>query len=255
MQYVFDETYAGFLTCVFESFARKEDQVTLAPYNTRIPDIFREEKTIVTDQEKASRVITGLQKKGGRQLAREIYQVFLSEDVRAWNATFTIIRQVFKTDADILKNFGNPDVLYFSQTLKKVSRERHRMKAFIRFSKADNGLYYALIEPDFNVIPLIGDFFRQRFADQLWLIYDQKRQYGIYYNLHTIEEVRLAETTPQDTELPAAIIAPDTNDQLYAHLWQSYFKSTNIEARKNMKLHLRHVPKRYWKHLVEKQGQ
>nr|WP_312696155.1 MULTISPECIES: DUF4130 domain-containing protein [Sphingobacterium] len=26
-----------------------------------------------------------------------------------------------------------------------------------------------------------------------------------------------------------------------------------MEERKNIKLHLRHVPKRYWKYLVEKQ--
>jgi len=36
-------------------------------------------------------------------------------------------------------------------------------------------------------------------------------------------------------------------------LWQDYFKSTNIVSRKNMKLHIRHVPKRYWKYLSEKQ--
>ncbi|MGK4566274.1 DUF4130 domain-containing protein [Flavobacterium sp. 3HN19-14] len=39
---------------------------------------------------------------------------------------------------------------------------------------------------------------------------------------------------------------------LYALLWNDYFKSTNIPARKNMKLHLQHVPKRYWKYLTEK---
>lgn len=255
MQYVFDKTFAGFLTCIFESFAYKDHQVTLTTTDHKVIDIFGDERTIVTDQEKVRRVIAGLQKKSSPSLVREIYQAFLSEDVRAWNATFNVICQVFKTDAGYLKNFGNADVLYFSQTLKKVSRERHRMKAFVRFSKADNGLYYALIEPDFNVLPLITEFFQQRFADQHWLIYDLKRQYGIYYNLHSVEEVNLTELSGQDQHLPAVGIAPDANDHLYAHLWQRYFKITNIESRKNLKLHLRHVPKRYWKHLVEKNGQ
>ncbi|MGY0039832.1 DUF4130 domain-containing protein [Pedobacter sp. NJ-S-72] len=39
----------------------------------------------------------------------------------------------------------------------------------------------------------------------------------------------------------------------YAVLWKDYFKSTNIAARKNTKLHIQHVPKRYWKYLTEKQ--
>ena len=36
-------------------------------------------------------------------------------------------------------------------------------------------------------------------------------------------------------------------------MWKDYFDSTNIKERKNMKLHIRHVPKRYWKYLSEKQ--
>ena len=39
----------------------------------------------------------------------------------------------------------------------------------------------------------------------------------------------------------------------FQKLWQDYFKSTNISSRENMKLHIRHVPKRYWKYLSEKQ--
>ncbi|MGB1209996.1 MAG: DUF4130 domain-containing protein, partial [Lacinutrix venerupis] len=38
----------------------------------------------------------------------------------------------------------------------------------------------------------------------------------------------------------------------FQQLWKDYFKSTNIKSRKNMKLHIQHVPKRYWKYLSEK---
>ena len=44
----------------------------------------------------------------------------------------------------------------------------------------------------------------------------------------------------------------DDKEELYQKLWQQYFSSVNIAARKNMKLHIQHMPKRYWKHLVEK---
>ena len=45
----------------------------------------------------------------------------------------------------------------------------------------------------------------------------------------------------------------DAFEELYQKLWHSYFQSINIEARKNTKLHLQHVPRRYWKYLTEKQ--
>ena len=46
----------------------------------------------------------------------------------------------------------------------------------------------------------------------------------------------------------------DENEELYQKLWQQYFNSVNIAARKNMKLHIQHMPRRYWRHLVEKKS-
>jgi probable DNA metabolism protein len=45
----------------------------------------------------------------------------------------------------------------------------------------------------------------------------------------------------------------DEKESLYQELWKQYFDSVNIKARRNMKLHIQHVPKRYWKYLIEKQ--
>ena len=38
----------------------------------------------------------------------------------------------------------------------------------------------------------------------------------------------------------------------YQKLWIEYFDHTNIKERRNDKLHVQHVPKRYWKYLTEK---
>jgi probable DNA metabolism protein len=46
----------------------------------------------------------------------------------------------------------------------------------------------------------------------------------------------------------------DEKEELYQHLWQQYFSTLNIAARKNLKLHIQHMPKRYWRYLVEKKG-
>ena len=114
-------------------------------------------------------------------------------------------------------------------------------------------MFYCGIDPDFNVIPLIMKHFKDRYADQKWLIYDLKRHYGIFYDLENVEEVYLTEEDQQRLNgLSKELVAE--KEGMYADLWVNYFKSTNIVARKNMKLHTRHVPKRYWKYLTEKQG-
>ena len=84
------------------------------------------------------------------------------------------------------------------------------------------------------------------------MIYDIKRTYGIFYDLENAKIMNI--------ELPSGFNFSKTNSDYFSEeefefqkLWQDYFKSTNIESRKNMKLHTRHVPKRYWKYLSEKQ--
>lgn len=254
MNYIFDGTYNGFLTCVFEYFEYKDKDVQLQveDMDAAQTDMFSISKTIITDFTKAKRVQAGLQKHVGKSVAMDFFRVFLSEDPKAWAAAFDIICQIFSGKTNLLQNYGDKQVLYFAQTLKKVSRERHRMKAFIRFSKSSDGMFFAVVEPDFNVLPLIITFFKNRYTDQKWLIYDVKRKYGLLYDKQTVMEVRL---TPQEKQALTsdAVITLDEKDEHFQKLWKSYYHSTNIEARRNMKLHLQYVPKRYWKYLVEKQ--
>jgi len=254
MQYIFDGTYNGFLCCVFEYFEYKDADVQLQVEGDDAAQtaLFDSSKTIITDISKVKRVQAGLQKHLGKSIAMDFFRVFLSEDRKAWTASFNIICQIFSGKTNILQNYGDDEVLYFAQTLKKVSRERHRMKAFIRFSKSSDGLFFAIVEPDFNVLPLIATFFKNRYADQKWLIYDVKRKYGLLYDKENVVEVKLS---PEEKHALTtdAVITLDEKDEHFQNLWKRYYQSTNIEARRNMKLHLQYVPKRYWKYLVEKQ--
>ena len=150
-------------------------------------------------------------------------------------------------------NYGNDHVLAISQMAHKVHREKHRMEAFVRFQKSSDGMFFALVAPDYNVLPLIIRHFKNRYADQPWLIYDEKRRYGIHYDLVQVQEVKLDFKPNRDLSPAKTDITMDEKEQLFSMLWKAYFKSTNIVERKNMKLHLQHVPRRYWRYLTEKE--
>ena len=251
MHYIFDGSYTGYLCCVFEAFERKEFHAVPITESLMESTLFPDYRTIDTDPLKYNRVLSAMEKVVGRKNLNLFYHNFLSDSPVEWLNAFQLIIELFKQKKLDLRNFGDPSILRLHQTLKKVSRERHRMKAFIRFVKSDDGLYTAVVEPDFNVLPLIVDFFKNRYADQDWLIYDLRRNYGFHYSANEIHEVsgNINDTIPNPYELELNI---DPKELEYQHLWSTYFKSTNIEARKNLKLHLKHVPKRYWKYLVEK---
>ncbi len=133
-----------------------------------------------------------------------------------------------------------------------VRREKHRMDAFVRFKQTKEGVYFATIEPDFNVLPLNISHFKNRYADQEWIIYDLKRNYGVHYNLKDVNFIEVSFNKDSLKETKQSLFFSE-NELAFQELWKNYFKSTNIPSRKNMKLHIRHIPKRYWKYLSEKQ--
>lgn len=246
--YVFDGSLEGLLTSVFEFYERKPGRIQLVAQQHFEPVLMDEVLEITSDETKAKRVWEGLKKKIGNQWLLRFYKVYLSEDAVTFQHLFDFACYIFDHPKGAEQNFGHPSVIAVTQMERSVSRERHRMKAFIRFQETADGIFYAPIEPDFNVLPLISRFFQDRYADQRWIIYDLKRKYGLYYDLEKVEEIVL-EQTPE-MKLSSDLL--NGKEQLYGLLWSDYFKSTNIPARKNMKLHIRHVPKRYWKYLTEK---
>ncbi|NBL64117.1 DUF4130 domain-containing protein [Flavobacterium sp. NST-5] len=252
MIFIFDGSFNGLLTTIFEFFERRPKQFTIVSKALFQPLLMYDFLEVITQEEKSMRVWKGLEKRVSSMFLYQIYTAYLSEKEESFQHIFEFCVYVFNSKTEkVEQNFGHKNVIGITKIAKSVSRERHRMKAFIRFQETSDGIFYAGVEPDFNVLPLIAKFFKDRFADQQWIIYDLKRKYGLFYNLKTVEEVvfemhpDLKKHTTDENHLAV-------KEDLFSILWQDYFKSTNILARKNMKLHIRHVPKRYWKYLTEK---
>lgn len=248
MHFVFDGSLEGLLCAVFEYFDRKASSVILVDEKHYQPDAFSEAVHIHNDRNKADRVWNGLSKILDREKLKNFYWAYLSEDLKAYRALFGLATAVFKNGASYAENYGDIDILTVAQFTRSVGRERHRMEAFIRFKKSADGIFYCGIDPDFNVLPIIVKHFRDRYASMQWIIYDTRRNYGLFYDLKSVEEIQM------DWHLMhSAAEVLDEKEEVFADLWKDYFKSTNIPARKNTKLHIKHVPKRYWKYLTEKQ--
>jgi probable DNA metabolism protein len=249
---IYDGSWQGLLTTVFELYERKLSDVKIETQQHYQPAMFSTAITVYTDEAKALRVWNGLKKYLSAETALQLYASFLSEISDIGQNLCRYMQLAFQRHASPQGDYANPDVLRVTQIGRMVHREKHRMEAFIRFQLTQDGLFYAGIEPDFNVIPLLLRHFKNRYADQRWLIYDIKRQYGIYYDLNTVEEIEinLSQKLSAHTEFDSQIFHAD--EMLYQTLWKDYFKHVNITERKNTRLHVQHVPKRYWKHLTEK---
>jgi len=249
---VYDGSFPGLLSAIFEVYEYKFDDVSILPAPRAQHALFGDTHQVHTDETKAARVWKGLQQRTSPRTRPQILRTFLSEERGMEDQLLHYAKYVFSKNTIIENDFSHPAVLYLSDTARKVHREKHRMEAFVRFQLTNDQLYYAVISPDFNVLPLIREHFQQRYADQRWLIFDTRRKYGLHYDGDTTTpvEMNFEEGLAQGADIASIL---DEKESLYQQLWQSYFNSVNIAARKNMKLHIRHMPLRYWKYLPEKQ--
>ena len=247
----YDSTFEGFLTAVFEIYEFKYSNPEIIKKDDLQQNLFADAIEIITDNSKSDRVIKKLNAQLESDGVRSLIYAFLSEKPGIEDVLFNVINySVENPKLNILKDFANDNVLQIVQLTKSVGREKHRMEAFIRFEQLKDGIYFAKIDPDFDVLTLIIRHFKNRYQDQKWLIYDLRRKYGVYYDLKDIEIVSM------DLDIKSL---EDKNNQVfsetelnYQKLWWEYFDHTNIKERKNTKLHVQHVPKRYWKYLTEK---
>ena len=248
----YDKTFEGLLTAVFDAYNRKIFPDKLLEEDELEPLFVDESYTVLTQTDKASRVWKALEKKLQRTTRNMLTHVWLSELPASDELIFRYIRKTFDSKQSIEINFADDDVLQMRNLAQKVDREKCRMIEYVRFQKAADDIFFAPVSPDHNCLPLILEHFKDRFADQKWIIYDVKRNYGFYYDLKTVTEMTLDSTNLfPEGKLDEELMAKD--EKLFQELWKGYFKSMTIKERINLKLQRQHLPKRYWKYLTEKQ--
>jgi probable DNA metabolism protein len=250
-QIIYDGTYEGWLTAVFEIYDYKLNDIVFAKNEASGALLFSDKHFVITEITKANRVLDGLRKRLSHNGLKSVYYTFLSEVDQAEEIMFHFAKYALSSSENIEEDFGNPIVWNLRKADRLVMKEAHRMEALVRFKLTKDELYYAIIEPDCDVLPVIESHFKSRYADQRWLIYDAKRKYGIYYDLDNVSTVQLQFDAQSSSSKFLAEIC-DEEEEFFQNLWRQYFKSVNIESRKNTKLHLQHMPKRYWKNLIEK---
>ena len=268
--YIFDNTLDGLLTAVFDSFFLNQQPEFLLAEGEQLPLFAEEPHHVATDSEKAARVWKGLEKHLSAAGLRIIAISWLSEERALNQPLFNFICKVFRQPQgapSIENNASDADVLEVRNTCRRVLHEQLRMKQFLRFQKAKDGTYLAVVSPDHNVLPLIIDHFQDRFNDQPWLIYDAKRHYGYYYSLTpgpspkgegsddrvirvTFEDESAVPFDLTNGKLDADVLSE--NDKIFQDLWRTYFKAICIKERMNPKKQLSDMPRRYWKYMTEK---
>ncbi|XKM13059.1 TIGR03915 family putative DNA repair protein [Orbaceae bacterium ac157xtp] len=250
----YDNTFQGLLNVVFESFTLKIKPDEVVADGEIVPLFATEIHHIITDITKFERVKTAMKKKLPNIMLTRLTQVWMSEVPERSNLIFNFLYKAFNTKQNITTNYADIDVLTIKQLAKKVSHETHHLMEFVRFNAVENSgekVYFAVVEPRYNSLPLAIPFFKNRFAFQKWAIFDAKRQYGFYWDLKTVESITLDSDDELilDGKINKEFLSQE--EQQFQTMWHRYCKAITIKERINPKLQRQHMPKRFWKHMPE----
>ncbi len=251
--YLYDGTFDGFLCLIFKAFEYRSEPAFILPENRNTQLVLGDFIKVVTDPEKAKRVWHGLGNCTNQRNTRLVHVAFLSELPEVEMLLWRYLKKVFRDKSGrFYLNMLDDDVFELVQTARKVKKEVHRFHGFIRFQKTADGMYFAPFDPDHNILRLLAPHFKSRFPQQKWVIYDTRRNYGLYYDCSMVREIILEDHKINFHSGNLAKEVKDLDEDYYCSLWKHYYDAVNILERKNHRQMKNFMPKRYWKYLPEK---
>lgn len=241
--FIHEPTFEGLLSAIYNAYYSSAKPDTIYSKLVYENNLIDEVVTINSDEEKFQKVYNAIINKISKDVLNKIYYVFLSETKESSNMIYNYVRLGFKLGKDVDLHKNNDIVLYMDKMSKRVHQERHRFTGFVRFKEINN-ILYSSISPDFNILPILADHFKNRLSNENFIIHDTKRDIALVYNKENYYLTNLSEAQKN-----ILLNSPDKGE--YEDLWKQYFESVNIKERKNSRLQKRMMPSRYWNNITE----
>lgn len=237
---VYDGTFEGFLSLVYEVYYKKLKPIKI--YKT-LPNemIFEEILELKTSKDNAIKVLTAIKTKFPKELIQRILNIFMcdSKEFELYLLEYIIIG--FK-ETKQLYNINNSCIFYLNSLEKELFRNVHKLTGFVRFEELEDGTLYAKVESKFNVVYFLGKHFLKRFNNQNFIIHDLNRKLAFVkiQNDFSVQEVAFFDEPTYSS-----------NEQKFQKLWKSFFSGVTIKERINPKLQTQMVPLLYRTYMSE----
>ena len=241
--YVYDGTFEGYLTVLYDIFKSGDEPACICRANTGSAtlNLFFDEKHTAAEEKKYLLMKKAIIEKISAETFENTVHAFLSEMPDIEMHIYRYVNTGREKGSEVNKLLADDNVIPVLRAAQRVTREGHRMLGFVRFADA-GGIYYAKINPDCNVLPVIIPHFKARFGSQKWIIHDVVRNLAAFY-----DGKRCAIKPVESLELNGA-----ADDEVkYADMWKAYFQAMEIKSRHNLKLQRQLIPMKYRKNITE----
>ncbi len=152
---------------------------------------------------------------------------------------YRIAWRIAHGEKHLLARVTDPDTRRASELAKAVSRDTHKMKAFVRFREipGEQDAFIAWFEPEHWILDRVAPFFARRFAGMRWAILTP------YRSVAWDGSALAFAPGMHRSDAPA--------DDAHEDLWRTYYAHIFNPARLNPRMMRQEMPQKYWKHLPE----
>ncbi|MCI8554197.1 MAG: DNA metabolism protein [Clostridiales bacterium] len=242
MMLVYDGTFEGFLTAVFDSYGSGYAQCLIASQEQCQPRWGMDIREVSTDTEKYERVMAGVRRRMGQEGYEQVWTGFLSDDPRREDILLAYIRLGMKAGQRIHQMLTDDRVIAQTKMSGLVRREAHLLIQFARFACMSGGVYYAAITPEHHCLALLMPHFVDRFRVQPFVLHDKTHQLaGVF------DRKEWVIASAEDLTLPDC----SDDEQAWQKMWKAFYDTVAIRERYNPRCRMNHMPKKYWKNMVE----
>jgi len=249
---IYDSTFEGFLSVVDKCIKENLTPAMITTDKGFQPHLFAEVKHVKKNFTKSTS-LTNTLKNISNELFRTVFYAFLAkENLELQILAYFRLALLHKNKLNSFRS--NNDVRQVLEAKQRVGFEVQRIYGLLRFRKLKNDLYYAVIEPDNDILPLLSAHFSRRFADQNWIIHDLKRSSALIHKKGDIEIIKLTEPNRELIDIHSKkgnkYLAEE--ELAFQEHWQTFFEHIAIKERTNGRCQKQFMPVRYWKYLIEK---
>lgn len=235
---VYDGSFEGFLTAIFISY---KNLFKIKIENEKDQISFLDQKKIKTDFEKAKRVEDSIKKNFSGEFFYQIKIAFRSDYKNKDIIIARLIKLSFLKGENII-NSTNKYAITFNKMIKNYTSEAHAYKGLLRFREIQEGFLFSEYQSHNNILEDLSRHFLRRMPKEKFIIYDKNRKkafISIYGNVEVVEVLNLD-------------IEESDQEKIFQNLWVGFYDAISIKERKNKKLMISNMPKKYWKYLPEK---
>ena len=241
-----EDSLEGIFTAIYDAFVYKNrmvqpyrDSISIAP-GEGCMSLFAREVTVVTDEKKVERTVCSIQTRLGFSVYDTLLRALCHFDEDRATTVLGYLVRAFARGHDISDYLADPYVMRVMELSRKVENERQKFYGFLRFRDTGNVLV-ARMEPKCNLVPLMMEHFTDRFPNENFIIYDEKRRLAaVHEAFHSCVLAAGVELDPEQYEKDA-----------FETLWQQYVSAMEIRQRHNEHCQNTMMPKWYRKYMFE----